>query len=142
MLTFNVDPSIAGLTWTYNSGVKAKSIDFDPNKIEGWGSAGKFDIGMDFKPGDFSPLDKSTYFISGTGLNADDFLAKSSNLKYAAFHLNITGGGEGEDDDDNEFGSGMYSMTSTVPEPTTLLMWLAFGSIGSVFAWRKSRKSA
>ncbi|MHB8969429.1 MAG: PEP-CTERM sorting domain-containing protein [Pirellulaceae bacterium] len=137
-VTFNVDPAIAGLKWTYISGVKAKSIDFAPNEIGGWGPAGKFDIGMDFKPGDFSPLDKSVYHISGTGLNTDDFLYKSSNLRYAAFHLNITG----EYDNDENFPSGMYSLTSTVPEPTTLLMWLAFGSIGSVIAWRKSRKPA
>ncbi|MHB0956756.1 MAG: PEP-CTERM sorting domain-containing protein [Pirellulaceae bacterium] len=135
-VAFNVDPIFGedSLTFAYDSGVQAKSITFAPDGVAGWGPAGMFDIGFTFQPGSFDPLDKSIYIITGNGLDTDSFHYTSSgdNPQLAVFHLNITGTG---------FESGMYGTTS-VPEPTTLIMWLAFGSIGSILAWRKCRKSA
>ncbi|MHB8957288.1 MAG: hypothetical protein ACYC4U_30355 [Pirellulaceae bacterium] len=134
-LAFNVDPIFGedSLTFAYDSGVEAKLIKFDPDAITSWASAGTFDIGFEFQPGSFNPLDKSVYTITGTNLTASDFHHTSSgnDPQFAVFHLNITGTG---------FGSGKYGTTSA-PEPTTLIMWLAFGSIGSILAWRKCHKS-
>lgn len=140
-VVLNVNPTFASgsLSFFYTPGslseLAATTVNFSPNSVEGWGAAGKFDLDFYFKPNlSFGPGDKSTYMISGSGLDVTDFLFESVNAsqpQIAAFHLNVTGG------DVNK--SGMYGV---VPEPATMAIWSAFGCLGALITWRRRRRAS
>ncbi len=75
----------------------------------------------------------ANYTGSGTGYSPNDFLSISApGIAYATFH----DGGNTFTIDNFEFG------TSTVPEPTTLVVWSLLGSLALGLGWWRQRKAA
>jgi hypothetical protein len=73
---FNLEPaSISGISQT--AGPAFEKLEFDPNGNDSDG-AGSFDLFIEFDNGVFSTGAMASFLISGTGLTADSFFARSA----------------------------------------------------------------
>lgn len=143
---FNLDPFAAGASASYGSGVMASAVSFglDANKS---GAGHSFDLVFAFptanQGGRFGAGLESVYTITGSGIDAADFLAFSQKKNQTGFasaahvqSIGTSGSGSG-------WVAGLPGYTppdDVVPEPTSILL-LGTALAGLVYGLRK-RQSA
>ena len=140
-ILFNIAPSFASLAITYVSGVEASDTEFDPNGHQLNSLLSGFDILFSYAVngpnGTFYNGQTSVYNLFATGLTANAFNAFNNDGAgsfRAAAHINLPNGSSP---------SGKYggNGNEVIPEPASLLVWVALCLCGVVVAARSRRRS-